>query len=53
LARSVKDSTVIAYEDLGPEAIRCLTVENFPAIVVNDAYGEDLYKEGKKQYTRS
>ena len=53
LARSVKASETVAYEELGPEAIRRLTVENFPAIVVNDVLGGDLYREGKKQYARS
>ncbi|MCL5035846.1 MAG: Fe-S-containing hydro-lyase [Chloroflexi bacterium] len=53
LARSVKASETVAYEELGPEAIRRLTVENFPAIVVNDTLGGDLYREGKKQYARS
>ena len=41
---------VIAYEDLGTEAIRRLVVKGFPAIVVNDIYGNDLYRQGKEQY---
>jgi fumarate hydratase subunit beta len=52
LAKTVKKTEIIAYEDLGPEAIRRLEVENFPVIVVNDIYGKDLYQEGKKQYCR-
>jgi fumarate hydratase subunit beta len=40
----------VAYEDLGPEAIRELKVENLPAIVVNDTAGNDLYLEGQKKY---
>lgn len=47
---SVKEAEVIAYEDLGPEAIRRLRVEQLPAIVVNDIYGNDLYLQGKKKY---
>lgn len=50
LARSVKASELVAYEDLGPEAIRRLTVEGFPAVVVNDIYGNDLYEEGVRKY---
>ncbi|MDY6971856.1 MAG: Fe-S-containing hydro-lyase [Thermodesulfobacteriota bacterium] len=50
MARAIKEARVVAYEDLGPEAIRKLTVENLPAIVVNDAVGNDLYLEGRKKY---
>lgn len=50
ISKSIRDSEVIAYEDLGAEAIRRLTVENFPAIVVNDIHGGDLYEEGKAKY---
>lgn len=52
IARTIKASRIIAYEDLGPEAIRELVVEDFPAIVVNDAHGNDLYEEGTKAYRR-
>lgn len=52
LARAVKKAEVVAYEDLGPEAINRLEVENFPVIVVNDAQGRDLYQEGRKRYCR-
>jgi fumarate hydratase subunit beta len=52
IARRIKKSEVIAYEDLGTEAIRRLEVEDFPAIVVNDVWGNDLYVEGVKQYER-
>lgn len=51
LARCVKSAEVIAYEDLGPEAVRRLVVEDFPAFVVNDIYGNDLYRNGRCQYT--
>lgn len=46
LARAVKEARVIAYDDLGPEAIRELIVENLPAIVINDVFGGDLYEMG-------
>src|SRR5512136_501802 len=52
LAKKVKKATVVAYEDLGTEAIRRLEVEDFPAIVVNDIQGNDLYVEGQKKYRR-
>ncbi|GAB6157497.1 Fe-S-containing hydro-lyase [Desulfotomaculum varum] len=50
IARCIKQAEVVAYPDLGPEAIYKLTVQDFPAIVVNDAYGGDLYQEGRKIY---
>jgi fumarate hydratase subunit beta len=50
MARSVKKAEIVAYEDLGPEAIRRLEVENFPAVVVNDCHGGDLYLEGMAKY---
>ncbi len=52
ISQSIKSSQVIAYEDLGPEAIRKMEVEDFPAVVVNDVFGNDLYKEGVKKYQR-
>lgn len=52
LAARVKGSRVVAYEDLGPEAIRELEVEDFPAVVINDAAGGDAYVEGVKKYNR-
>ena len=50
LARCVKEAQVVAYEDLGPEAIRRLVVEDFPAFVVNDIYGNDLYQMGRCEF---
>ena len=44
LSRAIKKSEVVAYEDLGTEAIRRLEVEDFPVIVVMDAEGNDLYE---------
>jgi fumarate hydratase subunit beta len=53
ISQSIKSSEIIAYQDLGPEAIRKMQVEDFPAVVVNDILGNDLYKEGMKQYQRT
>jgi len=50
ISKSIKKAEVIAYEELGAEAIRRLEVENFPATVINDIYGGDLYEEGKAKY---
>lgn len=52
LAKRVKKAEVVAYEDLGTEAIRRLEVDDFPVIVVNDIHGNDLYVEGEKRYRR-
>ena len=52
VARSIKKVEIIAYEDLGPEAIRKMEVEDFQAVVVNDTYGNDVYKEGMNKYKR-
>jgi len=50
IADSIKESKIIAYEDLGAEAIREMRVENFPCIVANDIRGNDIYKEGVEKY---
>ncbi len=50
ISQSIKKSEVVAYEDLGAEAIRRLEVTDFPVMVVNDIYGGDLYEEGKGRY---
>jgi fumarate hydratase subunit beta len=52
LSEFVKKAEVVAYEDLGTEAIRRLEVDGFPAIVLYDAHGGDLYQEGQKHYAR-
>ena len=52
IARAIKKAEVVAYEDLGAEAIMRLEVENFPVTVVNDAHGGDLYQEGKAKYSK-
>jgi len=50
ISRSIKSCRVVAYPELGPEAIHELVVEDFPVIVVNDVLGGDLYEEGAKIY---
>ena len=50
ISRTIKKSEVIAYEELGAEAILRLEVVDFPATVVNDIYDGDLYQEGKARY---
>lgn len=50
ISKSIIASEVIAYDDLGTEAIRKLTVENFPMIVVMDSEGNNLYETAIKQY---
>ena len=52
LSRSIISSEVIAYEDLGTEAIRRLEVRDFPVIVVMDAEGNDLYETAVREYCR-
>ncbi|MGQ9677366.1 MAG: Fe-S-containing hydro-lyase [Chloroflexota bacterium] len=49
-AKRIKSSKVVAFEDLGPEALLCLEVEEFPVTVVNDIYGGDLYEDGMAKY---
>lgn len=49
LSQCIVRAEVIAHEDLGPEAIRALEVKDFPALVVNDAYGGELYVTPKKR----
>ena len=52
LSSSVKEAEVVAFPELGPEAIYRLRVENFPCTVINDCYGRDLYKEGRAAYEK-
>ena len=52
LQKHIKSSELIAYEDLGTEAIRRLYVEDFPVIVANDVYGGDIFEEGRKKYAK-
>ena len=50
LSKCIKKAEIVAYEDLGAEAIRRLEVEDFPAIVVIDAQGNNLYESGREAY---
>ena len=50
ISKSIKKAEVVAYEELGAEALRRLEVEDFPVTVINDIYGGDLYEEGKIKY---
>jgi len=53
IAGSIVKSEVIAYEDLGAEAVLRLEVMDFPATVIDDIHGNDLYEEGKAQYRKT
>lgn len=50
ISKCIRSAEVIAYPELGAEAVRRLHVENFPALVANDVYGKDLYEEGIRTY---
>ena len=50
IAKSIKKAEVVAYPELGPEALQAFEVENFPATVINDCYGADLYEEATARY---
>lgn len=50
IAKSIKKAEIITYEDLGAEALRRMEVVDFPAIVINDIYGGDLYQEGQAKW---
>ncbi|HIE34633.1 MAG TPA: Fe-S-containing hydro-lyase [Campylobacterales bacterium] len=52
LSQRIKNSKIIAYEELGPEAIRELEVDMFPVVVVNDMYGNDLYEKGRREWQK-
>ncbi|MEF9852572.1 MAG: fumarate hydratase C-terminal domain-containing protein, partial [Hydrogenoanaerobacterium sp.] len=53
LAKCVKKAEVIAYEDLGAEAVRRLEVENLPVTVIIDCEGNNLYESGRREYLKS
>lgn len=53
LARSIQSAEIVAYEDLGAEALRRFTIADFPAVVVIDAQGNNLYEEGPRAYLQS
>ena len=50
LSKCIKKAEIVAYEDLGAEAIRRLEVEDFPAVVVIDSLGNNLYESGRQAY---
>ena len=50
ISRCIQKVEAVAYDDLGAEALRRIVVQDFPATVVNDIYGGDLYEEGRSQY---
>ena len=49
-AGCIRKVEVVAYDDLGPEALRRIEVRDFPVTVVNDIYGGDIYEEGRAQF---
>jgi fumarate hydratase subunit beta len=53
ISGSIRKSEVIAYEELDAEAVRCLEVKDFPAMVINDIYGADLYQDGKAKFRKT
>ena len=53
LSKCIKKAEVVAYEDLGAEAIRRLEVEDFPVTVIIDSEGNNLYETGRAEYLRS
>ena len=50
ITKSIKKADIVAYEELGAEAVLRLEVDNFPVTVINDIYGSDLYRQGKAKY---
>ena len=50
LSKSIVKSEIVAYADLGPEAVLRLEVKDFPVTVINDIHGRDLYEEGRDRY---
>ena len=50
LSKCIKKAEIVAYEDLGAEAIRRLEVEDFPVVVIIDSEGNNLYETGRKAY---
>jgi fumarate hydratase subunit beta len=53
LAQAIKEAEVVAFEDLGPEAVYRLRVKDFPAVVVIDKQGNNLYNTGKEKYKQN
>ena len=53
MAECVKSLEVVAWDDLGPESVKRLTLENLPLVVAVDAYGQDAFEQGQEAYLRS
>lgn len=53
ISQCIREAEVVAFDDLGPEAIHRLVVEDLPTIVINDCAGRDLYDEGVRRYART
>jgi fumarate hydratase subunit beta len=53
ISRCIKEARVVAFPELGPEAVHRLVVEDLPVIVINDCYGRDLYEVGVAEYRRA
>ncbi|MFN2363929.1 MAG: Fe-S-containing hydro-lyase [Halarsenatibacteraceae bacterium] len=53
IAEHIKEAEIIAYPELGPEAVRKLYVEDLPLFVVNDIEGNDLYEQGQKKFSNN
>jgi fumarate hydratase subunit beta len=53
ISKKIIKARIVAYPDLGPEAIYLIEVKDFPCIVINDIHGGDLYEEGKKKYRKT
>ena len=53
ISQRIKAAEVIAFPELGPEAVHRLEVEDFPTMVINDCQGQDLYEHGVREYRRT
>ena len=53
LSEHIESAEVLAWPELGPEALRIMTVRDFPCIVIDDIYGGDLYEEGRRRFRTS
>ncbi|HUT64840.1 MAG TPA: Fe-S-containing hydro-lyase [Spirochaetota bacterium] len=52
ISGAIVEAKMIAFDDLGTEAVRRLVVKEMPLVVINDCYGRDLYIEGKRKWSR-
>ena len=53
LARCIKDAEIVAFPEFGTEAVRKLTIENFPAVVILDIHGGDYYETARQSYLKT